>query len=130
MAQHNILGERGEEIAKSYLINKGYIVYGTNWRFGKFEIDLIADDGEEIVFVEVKTRSNLNFGTPEEAVGPEKEAALLHAADVYLKNIDTPVSVRFDIIAIEIQDKQVNLRHIIDAFSTINNANEELSQHF
>ena len=57
MAFHNLLGEEGEKIAVRYLKSKGYIVYQTNWRFGKLEIDIIAEDGQELVFIEVKTNS-------------------------------------------------------------------------
>jgi putative endonuclease len=122
MAFHNLLGEEGEKIAVSFLKSKGYIVYQTNWRFGKLEIDIIAEDGRELVFIEVKSRSSEKYGRPEEAVDDAKELALLNAADIYVRNFNLEIEVRFDIIAVLINEKQTKINHIIDAFSGIDQA--------
>lgn len=122
MAFHNLLGEEGEKIAVRYLKSKGYIVYQTNWRFGKLEIDIIAEDGKELVFIEVKTRSSEEYGRPEEAVDDQKESALINAADIYVRNFSLEIDVRFDIIAVILNEQKTSVNHIIDAFSGIDQA--------
>ena len=122
MAFHNLLGEEGEKIAVRYLKSKGYIVYQTNWRFGKLEIDIIADDGQELVFIEVKTRSSEIYGRPEEAVDDSKETAILNAADIYVRDFNLEVEVRFDIISVLMNKNKSKICHIIDAFSGIDQA--------
>ena len=122
MAFHNLLGEEGEKIAVRYLKSKGYIVYQTNWRFGKLEIDIIAEDGQELVFIEVKTRSSEIYGRPEEAVGDAKETAILNAADIYVRDFNLEIEVRFDIISVLMNKNKSKICHIIDAFSGIDQA--------
>jgi len=122
MAFHNLLGEEGEKIAVRYLKSKGYIVYQTNWRFGKLEIDIIAEDGQELVFIEVKTRSSEIYGRPEEAVDDAKESAILNAADIYVRDFNLEIEVRFDILSVLINNKKSKICHIIDAFSGIDQA--------
>ena len=117
MAQHNRLGEEGERLAKMYLLSKGHVIMASNWRCGKIEVDLISDDGELIVFTEVKTRSTTAFGNPEEAVDEEKELAMINAADIYLRNLHLDVEVKFDIISVIINSEGVQLNHIEDAFT-------------
>ena len=122
MAFHNFLGEEGEKIAVRYLKSKGYIVYQTNWRFGKLEIDIIAEDGQELVFIEVKTRSSEIYGRPEEAVDDVKETAILNAADIYVRDFNLEIEVRFDIISVLMNKNKSKICHIIDAFSGIDQA--------
>jgi putative endonuclease len=122
MAFHNLLGEEGEKIAVQFLKSKGYIVYQTNWRFGKLEIDIIAEDGKELVFIEVKARSSEKYGRPEDAVDDTKELAILNAADIYVRNFHLEIDVRFDIISVIINEKKTKINHIIDAFSGIDQA--------
>ena len=64
MSWNNILGKRGEQLAVSFLEKKGYQILATNWRHRRAEIDIIAMDEDVLVFVEVKTRNNNNFGEP------------------------------------------------------------------
>lgn len=117
MGKHNELGEEGEKVARKFLENKGYIIYFCNYRVGHFEVDIIAEDGKELVFVEVKTRTNANYGSPESAVNRKKEEALVTVADHYIKEIELDIAVRFDIIGVILNDRQVKVNHIIDAFS-------------
>ena len=84
MAKHFDLGKQGEQVALQYLLNKGYIIHHHNWRYGKIEIDLIAEKDERIVFVEVKTRSSLAFGHPFEAITPVKAQRLQRLALAWL----------------------------------------------
>ncbi len=116
MAKHNELGKKGEELAKIMLIDKGYSIIETNWRYDKDEIDIIAKDGDELVIVEVKTRSTDFFGYPEEAVNSKKEFFLIRATESYLQENDLDIDSRFDIVSIILNNKETKIHHIIDAF--------------
>lgn len=117
MAEHNLLGEKGEELAKQYLENLGYKVVALNWRERKFEIDLIAIDKEEIVFVEVKTRSTSYFGNPEEAVTDKKQQHLINGADCYIQKNEIDLECRFDVMAIILNENNKEIKHVKNAFS-------------
>lgn len=116
MAQHNELGKKGEKLAKQMLINKGFKILETNWRHDKDEIDIIAADGDEIVIVEVKTRSTDFFGNPEDSVDSKKENYLIRATESYLEVNNIDIDTRFDIVAIVLNSKETKIHHIIDAF--------------
>lgn len=116
MARHNELGKEGERRALQMLKAKGYIILETNWCNYKVEIDIIATDKDELVIVEVKTRSTDYFGDPEEAVGPAKARNLIGAAEAYIELNDVDMDVRFDIVSIILKDGKANINHIIDAF--------------
>lgn len=117
MAIHNELGKRGEEIAAAYLADKGYRILNTNWRCARAEVDLIADQQGTIVFVEVKTRSSVDYGQPEEFVSYKKEKQLEFASSVYIEMRKHEGEIRFDIIAIVFENKDLyKINHIEDAF--------------
>lgn len=116
MARHNELGSKGEEIALKMLSNKGYTIIEKNWRFDKDEIDIIAKDGDELVIVEVKTRSTDFYGYPEDAVDSNKENFLIRATEAYLAETNQDIDSRFDIVAIIHNNKETKIHHIIDAF--------------
>ena len=84
MAEHNDTGKRGEELARRHLEEQGFAIVETNWRRGKYEVDIIAYKEGLIVFAEVKTRSNLGFGNPEEFVDHEKQRAYVRMANAYV----------------------------------------------
>jgi putative endonuclease len=111
-------GEFGEKLAAQYLEKNGYRILEQNYRFERAEIDLIAEDGDELVFVEVKARSSKSFGEPEDAVTEQKENQIRSAAEGYLfeNNIEDR-TCRFDIIAVEFKNGIADIRHIKDAFS-------------
>lgn len=83
MAAKDALGRRGEEIAARYLETQGLVVLDRNWRCSQGEIDLVALDGSELVFVEVKTRSSVAFGHPLEAITTTKLARLRRLASAW-----------------------------------------------
>ncbi len=116
MARHNELGKEGERRALQMLKAKGYTILGTNWRNYKVEVDIIATDKDELVIVEVKTRSTDYFGDPEEAVGPAKARNLIRAAEAYIELNNVDMDVRFDIVSIILKNGKANINHIIDAF--------------
>lgn len=116
MAEHNELGKLGEELAVEFLQNNGYTILETNWTFQKAEIDIIAQIDDTLAIIEVKTRSSLEFGLPQDFVNPKKIKLLTKAVDNYVveKNID--INVRFDIIAIHKENKSFVIEHLTDAF--------------
>ncbi|VAW29319.1 Endonuclease [hydrothermal vent metagenome] len=116
MARHNELGKEGEQRALQMLKAKGYTILETNWRDDKAEVDIIATDKDELVIVEVKTRSTDYFGDPEEAVGPAKARNLIRAAEAYIELNDVDMDVRFDIVSIILKNGKSTINHIIDAF--------------
>jgi len=116
MAEHNLLGKDGETAAMEYLKQHGYRILNTNWRFGKFELDIVAETDEEIVFIEVKTRSYGTITEPEDAVDNRKIQNIVAAADCYLKRFDVDLPARFDIISIIGKQPDFVIDHIEDAF--------------
>lgn len=116
MAEHNDIGKRGEEIAVVYLKKKGYQIIYINWQEKKFEVDIIAQDKNDIVFVEVKTRSTDFFGQPEEAVTPSKQKHLIEGANYYIEKNEIDLNCRFDVVAVIINSKGETVNHIKDAF--------------
>ena len=116
MARHNQLGKTGEERAAEYLISKVYIIRDINWRSGKMELDLVAYSDTTLVVVEVKTRSNLDFLRPEEAVTLRKIKNIVRATDAYIRLFNIPFEVRFDIITLVGKEEPFEIEHIEDAF--------------
>ena len=116
MARHNELGKEGEQRALQMLKTKGYTILETNWRHEKDEVDIIATDKDELVIVEVKTRSTDYFGDPEDAVGPAKARNLIRAAEAYIELNDVDMDVRFDIVSIILKNGKSTINHIVDAF--------------
>lgn len=107
------IGIIGEKLAQKYLIDKEYKIIATNFYTKRGEIDIIAKKEQCIVFVEVKTRSNLKYGTPAMAVGNIKKNHIKTAAEVFLKlNRLQNCSVRFDVIEIYIIDGKYRINHI------------------
>lgn len=116
MAEHNLLGIKGEDMAVEYLKENGHRIIQRNWRFSGYEIDIISEHQEYIVFVEVKTRSTSNWGDPEESIGIQRMRRMINGASNYLKlnSIDKPA--RFDILAIVMCNEEKKIEHIEDAF--------------
>jgi len=116
MAEHNELGKLGEELAVDFLQQNGYDILETNWVFQKAEIDIIAQKENILAIVEVKTRSSIDFGLPQDFVKPKKIQLLVKAVNEYVISNDLDVEVRFDIIAIHKEGKNYKIEHIDDAF--------------
>jgi len=116
MAEHNELGKLGEELAVEFLRNDGYEILETNWTFQKAEIDIIAQKENILAVVEVKTRSSLEFGLPQDFVKPKKIQLLVKAINEYIVSKDLDIEVRFDIIAVHKEDKSFAIEHLKDAF--------------
>jgi putative endonuclease len=116
MAEHLETGKLGEEKAAAYLIEKGYEIVARNYRFKHSEIDLIAKMGKLTIFVEVKTRTNLSYGFPEEFVDATKVKLVMRAAEHYIFDTDWHFDIRFDIISVIINNNEFRIKHVEDAF--------------
>ena len=110
------IGAKGEHEAQRFLENKGYIILETNWRNSHQEVDIIAKLKDKLIFIEVKTRTNLRFGLPEESVTKKKQDLLAEAAEEYIHQKQHKDEIRFDIISILINHSNVDIYHIKDAF--------------
>ena len=120
MADHNIIGQIGEQIACDMMRKKGFRITETNWRFGHLEMDIIAISKKEIAFVEVKARTS-NFGgkRPEEFVDELKRRRMAAAANAYIKIKKIDLVPRFDIIGLLINPathEVLEQTHLEDAF--------------
>ncbi len=108
-------GSYGERLAELYLKNKGYMICERNYRNFIGEIDLICRKDKNLIFVEVKSRTNLNYGYPFEAVTGKKRKKILKTSLFYLKDKNIrDYQLRYDIIEIYLKSKKVN--HIKNAF--------------
>lgn len=117
MALHNEIGSMGERIAVDFLLEKNYQILDTNWVCGHKEVDIIAKDGDTIVFVEVKTRKSNYLVEPEATVDAYKRRHLIWAANSYVNRFQYDNDVRFDIISIVIYNNdEKRIEHIEDAF--------------
>ena len=116
MAEHNVLGKDGEAAAIIYLKENGYRILHTNWRCGYFELDIVAKTEDELVVIEVKTRSSGTITNPEDAVTNHKIKNTVAAADFYIKYFDIDLPARFDIISIIGKYPNFEIDHIEDAF--------------
>ena len=116
MADHNDLGKLGEEMAVEFLQKNGYEILETNWTFQKAEVDIIAKKENILAIIEVKTRSSLDFGLPQDFVKPKKIQLLVKAVNEYVLSKDLDIEVRFDIIAIHKEGQSFAIEHLIDAF--------------
>ncbi len=120
MALHNDIGRLGEDAACEYLIKHGYRITERNWRLGNIEIDIIAENKTELVFVEVKTRTSTFADVhPEEYVDERKRRFMTVAGNAYVKHKGISKNLRFDICGI-LWDKQTNrvgdIRYYENAF--------------
>lgn len=111
-------GTESETSAIDYLISKGYKIIKRNFNFGKTgEIDIIAKDGNVLVFFEVKSRKSFEYGSPIESVPPSKRKSIYHAAKGYLYvNKIENAEIRFDFIGIDLRGSEPEITHIENAF--------------
>ncbi|MDR1725593.1 MAG: YraN family protein [Bacteroidales bacterium] len=115
---HIYFGKQGENLAINYLLSKGLQIIERNFVFGKNEIDIICRDRNEIVFVEVKTRTTNIFGEPEMAVNIQKQRSIIKVADAYICKYNIDLESRFDIISIVIdKENKSQIHHIERAFT-------------
>ncbi|MFF2056340.1 MULTISPECIES: YraN family protein [Rhodococcus] len=118
MARNMALGARGEDVAVEFLIDAGLEIVERNWRCRYGELDVVATSGDRIVFVEVKTRSGVGYGSPAESVTFAKQRRIRVLAMQWLTDSGRSWSrVRFDVVAVLIgRDGEPSVEHFVDAF--------------
>lgn len=100
------VGILGEKLAQNFLKQRGYHILQTNYRCPEGEIDIVTEHRDSLVFIEVRTKKNLKFGSPEESITPAKKAKLRAVASRYLQAHDNlPSSWRIDVVAIELDQR-------------------------
>ncbi|MEX1014071.1 MAG: YraN family protein [Candidatus Paceibacterota bacterium] len=124
MAKHNKIGEIGEDLAEKYLKKKGYFILKRNYRTKYFEIDIIctfyapaclgfiSGGHKSLVFVEVRTKTNEDFGRPEESINKDKKKKLLKAAKLYVAFNDFEGNYRVDVICVVLNKEGNKLKRI------------------
>lgn len=109
-------GRRGEQLAAEWLRGQGYELCDRNWRMGRYELDVVARNRDELHFIEVKTRRADGLTLPEQALTPSKCRALMRAAALYMAQHGTSEEPRFDLVAVDMQpDGGASVRFIPDA---------------
>ena len=117
MKSTRAIGNSGERNAVSFLERQGFAILDRNYTFDHGEVDVVAKDGDELVFVEVKLRRTTRFGLPEEAVTPAKQELIRRTAEGYVqeKKLNN-ISCRFDVIAIIDENGLKKFVHYKNAF--------------
>ncbi len=117
LADHLNLGRFGEDLAVNFLKSKGYTIIARNKIINRREVDIIASDGDLLVFVEVKTRRNKNFGHPLDAIDNKRRERLKSAGKIYLHaNRLKNVSLRFDAVSVIVGEDTPLVEHFKNAF--------------
>ena len=116
MAHTNEMGKEGEAVARRYLEQQGYVIACTNWHWHHYELDIIAVKEDELIVVEVKTRSEDFLLSPEDAVDTKKIRRIVAAADAYVRYFNIDLPVRFDIVTLIKKETGFLIDHIEDAF--------------
>lgn len=120
MTTTNDIGDRGEEVAATFLEDDGYRVLERNYHFERNEVDLVCLDpekGGELVFVEVKTRSGHNFGPPEASITDDKKDALIEVSRAYLHERKLEgAPARFDVVGVLLTGDDPVIKHYKNAF--------------
>lgn len=116
-SQTGTFGKSGEEIATSHLIARGYRILARNYRFRRYEIDIVARKENVLVFIEVKTRSSRSFGSPLFSITHTKTKRIIEAATAYVERGKLAhLQVRFDVITLFLKDGSAVIDHIENAF--------------
>ncbi|MDL2262828.1 YraN family protein [Bacteroidales bacterium OttesenSCG-928-I21] len=116
MAQHNDFGKLGEERAQMHLIKNGYTIRHTNWKYDRGELDIVAEKDDQLVVVEVKSRSTEFFEHPKDAITDKKIRKIVNTTQAYIEIFDIRKETRFDVISVLPDGQNFKIEHIEDAF--------------
>ena len=116
MSDKTEIGRRGENLAMEFLESKGFTVAARNFRYGKAEIDLIVKRENWMLFIEVKTRSSVSYGQPEEFLSNLQINRIFDAAEEYIFRVDWKGNVRFDVVTVKLGNEVV-IEHLEDAIN-------------
>ena len=111
-----LIGKQAEDQAAEYLQRKGNKIYFRNYRFGRFEVDIVCEYKDQIIIVEVKALSSLGIKKPYESVSKIKQRRIVKVADHLLYRYFPGRECRFDIVSIFLNNKEGKIAHITDAF--------------
>ncbi|MEY2835514.1 MAG: hypothetical protein RLZZ557_1176 [Bacteroidota bacterium] len=114
MARHNDTGKLGEALACVWATENGYTIREQNWRYGKWEIDMIASKGNKLHFFEVKTRRSNRFGYPEALVDKNKLRHFIGAGTAYIRRNNGFRWIRFDILSITLDENDIPSYFLIE----------------
>lgn len=116
MATQQEIGEKAEQLARAHLLKLGYKILATNYRYGHLELDIVAQEGDELVIVEVKARSGIRYEHPSEAVTNGKIKNIVEAAEGYIHDKNWEGETRFDVITVIFFAQNFELEHFKEAF--------------
>ncbi len=116
MSESYNLGKTGEDVATDHLRKSGFKILYRNWKWGKHEIDIIAEKNNVVVFVEVKTRTDDYLMDPRTAITREKQRSIIFAAEGYIQRFNIDKESRFDVLTIIKKEESFEIDHIEDAF--------------
>ncbi len=116
MVTQREIGDIAEGLAQQHLLKLGYKILETNWYCSHLELDIIAQDGDELVIVEVKSRNGIRYEHPSEAVTDAKIKRIVEAADHFILERDLELETRFDVITVIFLGEKFELEHFKDAF--------------
>lgn len=117
MAEHNEKGAKSEKLAIEYLAGNGFRILNTNWRSGKMEIDLIAEENHKLVVVEVKSCLAENYESAGALLSTRKMRNLATAAEAFILRYDVNMEVRFDLVVVIYGGREgIRLEHVREAF--------------
>ena len=111
---NKVTGNKGEDMAAEYLIAQGYTILHRNWRFRNWEVDIIANKGKFLHFIEIKTRTSSAYGKPEESISRKKMTNLKNAAEEYQYMHPEWKYIQFDVLAITLHYDQPNEFYLIE----------------
>jgi len=103
MRQHIDLGKKGEELAAAWLTAKGFVILQRNWRYGRYEIDVIASRSKILHIIEVKSRRSSSYGYPEESISRQKFSNLMKGAAGWLVKYPCHQRLQYDVMAIDLR---------------------------
>ena len=113
---NNALGDFGQHRAERHLVAQGMVVLDRNWRCPIGELDIVMEQGDTLIFVEVRTRRGQRYGSPEESVTPNKQARLIELAHSYIQHVQpSHPQWRIDIAAVQLDQKPPQINHIENA---------------
>jgi putative endonuclease len=116
MALHNELGRTGEQLAAEYLSGLGYTILHRNWRYLRYEIDVVATKEQILHFIEVKTRQTTTFGLPEEDISRKKMHSLIQAAEAFVSRHPHWKRIQFDVLSVSLIDSKPTYYFIEDVY--------------
>ena len=116
LPSNRFIGDKAEELAEKHLLALGYKIQDKNWHYAHLELDIVAFDNDQLVIVEVKSRSGIRYEHPSEAITDIKIKRVVEAAEAYIYQKDLHCETRFDVITVIFMGNNFELEHFKDAF--------------